>query len=334
MEKMCGRNTFCYKGNIKNMRIKKNISLKKYTTYRIGGPAKYFCVVKSVDDLGKAQQFAKIKDLKLFLLGGGSNVLFSDDGFDGLVIKIQNDDLEMKEVSSSNVLVRCGAGTTLARLVDFSAKKGLTGFEWATGIPGLVGGAVRGNAGSFNFEIKDALKSVRAFDRNADNWGKMISVECLECDFSYRDSLFKQKSNLVIWDVIFSLKKGEKKEIKKQIAGYTKRRQEKQPPLAQFPSAGSVFKNPVVSEKVQKAFEEDKEIKCKEEKVPAGWLIERCGLKEKKIGDAMVSPKQANFIINMGQATAEDIIILLSLIKMKVRNKFGVQLEEEIQIVL
>lgn len=314
------------------MRIKKNIKLKKLTTFRIGGPARFFCVVKSKSDLKKARLFAADNKLRSFALGGGSNVLFMDDGFEGLVMKINNSDLAVIEDGRNSMVIRCGAGVPLAKLVAFASKKGLAGLEWAVGIPGQVGGAIRGNAGAFGGEMKDCLRSVNAINI-VDEQHPVFECKHDSCGFSYRESVFKRKAGLVIWDCIIELKKGDRAAIRKNILEFARKRKEKQPPLGKYPSAGSIFKNPDAPREIIEIFQQDKGIECRSEKVPAGWLIECCDLKEKIVGGAMVSKQQANFIVNTGNARAEDVIILISLIKMKVRNEFGIQLEEEIQIV-
>ncbi|MEA1925947.1 MAG: UDP-N-acetylmuramate dehydrogenase [Patescibacteria group bacterium] len=316
------------------MEIKKNIPLEKMTTFKIGGPARYFCAVENIDDLAEAQQFAVSNNIKTFILGGGSNILFSDRGFDGLVIKIQNEALSLKQETSGKYTIQSSAGTPLSKLAAFSIKNSLTGLEWAMGVPGLVGGAIQGNAGAFGSEMKDCISIVRTVDRESSNWSNLMEISCDDCNFSYRNSAFKENKNHIIWDCEINLSKGNKLEIEKKVLKYASHRSKKQPPLAKFPSAGSIFKNPVVSKKVHEAFEHDMEVKCRTDRIPAGWLIERCDLKGKRIGNAMVSRKQANFIINLGKATAEDVIILISFIKMKARNEFGVQLKEEIQVVL
>ncbi len=317
------------------MEIKKDIPLKEYSTFKIGGPAKFFCKVKNLDELEEAMEWAKKKNQKVFVLGGGSNVLFSDDGFDGLVIKIANDEMKKVKSEGEKELILCAAGVPLAKIVNYSLKKGLSGLEWAIGIPGTIGGAIRGNAGAFGGEMKNSVKSVRCIelDISKKSTGKLQEFEKEDCCFDYRNSVFKQSGNLLIWDCILNFEKKDVGKLQEEVQELISKRREKQPELMQYPSAGSVFKNPVASKKAREEFEKDKEIKCKDEKIPAGWLIERCGLKGHKIGDAMVSDKQANFIVNTGEATAEDVAILISLIKTKVRNQFGLQLEEEIQIV-
>lgn len=315
------------------MEIQEKVALKEYSTYRIGGTAEYFCLIKEKKDLTEAIDFAKRNNLEIFFLGGGSNVLFSDNGYSGVIAKIDNDVLEIVEDSSAQVRVRCGAGVTLNKLASFCVKNGFTGLEWSAGIPGTVGGAIRGNAGAFGVEMKDCVLNVSSFNIEAESL-KIQEICANDCDFDYRSSIFKEKSNLLVWEVEINLEKGTSDEIKKEMREIIQKRKEGQPSVGEFPSAGCIFKNPVVSKEVIDKFEFDREQKVRNNKVPAGWLIERCDLKGRTIGDAQVSEKQANFIINRGKATSEDVLILISLIKMKVRNKYKVQLEEEVKIIL
>jgi UDP-N-acetylmuramate dehydrogenase len=348
------------------MNLKEDVLLKNYSTFKIGGPAKYFCVCESLDELREVLGWARDNDEKTFILGGGSNILFGDKGFDGVVIKIMNNELRImnqesritnklkkplnlpsKKRGGRGIKIVCGAGVSLSKLINFSIENGLAGLEWAVGIPGTVGGAVRGNAGAFGGEMKDSVSAVRiveiqeegnkvqdARNKQIPNTNSKIQIQKFDnkqCRFDYRSSVFKRGRDLIVWEVVLDLERGNKDESDRMIKEILLKRREKQP--FQYSSAGSVFKNPVVSEEIRKSFEADKKVECKDDKVPAGWLIEKCGLKSKKIGGAMVSEKQANFIVNVGNATADDVIILISLIKQKVRNGFGVQLQEEIEIV-
>jgi UDP-N-acetylmuramate dehydrogenase len=310
------------------MKIQEKILLKDYSTFKIGGPAKHFVEIKKIEDLKKAIQWAKEKRKKFMILGGGSNLLFSDQGFNGLVIKLKNKKLELKKETD----IICQSGVALSQLVNFSVEEGLTGLEWAAGIPGTVGGAVRGNAGAFGFEMKDAVEEVVYF-----NLEKLEQEKCdkNQCKFDYRESVFKEFDHKIIWEIIFNLEKGDKKKIKEKVEEIIEQRNEKHPCLMSNGSAGSIFKNPVVSQDIINNFEKEKGIKCKGEakQVPAGWLIDMCDLKGMRIGGVKVSEKQANFIVNDQNGTANDVVILISLIKQKVRNTFGVQLEEEIEIV-
>ena len=321
------------------IKIKKNISLSKYTSFKIGGPAKYFCVVENNEEIKEALEFAGKNKLKVFVLGGGSNLLISDEGFDGMVIRIMNYELRIKD---NNII--CGAGLSLMKLVSESVKNNLTGLEWAAGIPGTVGGAIVNNAGAFGKCMGDVVESVKILEYKTPPFAKgaggisSLDVKKLnnkQCNFSYRSSLFKEEKKYIILSVVLKLEKGNQNKSKKIITEILKSRREKQP--LEYPSAGSVFKNLVVAnehfKKLKKEFPELNKI-AKNNTIPAGWLIEQIeGLKGKKIGGAMVSEKHCNFIVNFNNAKAEDVVILISLIKQKVRNKFGIQLREEIEYV-
>jgi len=295
--------------------FQKNVSLKNYTTFKIGGPAKYFFAAKTKGDLIEAVSVAKKLRLPFFILGGGSNLLISDDGFKELVIKIEN--LKLK-IENSKLIV--DAGVSLSKLVDISTKRGLTGLEWAVGIPGTVGGAVFGNAGAFQKSMKNVVKKVEVFDTKElriENYGLR------DCRFGYKDSVFKRNKNLIILSVALKLKKGKKSEIKKKIKEYLNYRKETQP--LNYPSAGSVFKNPSPSQVFLKKF-------GRASGFSAGELIQKCGLKGKKIGQVQISEKHANFIVNLGNARAKDVKKLINLAKKEVKKKFKINLEEEIEL--
>lgn len=260
------------------MQLQRNISLKKYTTFRIGGPAKYFWVAKNKKELIKAIKFAKKHKLPFFILGEGSNVLVSDQGYQGLVIKFQT--------------------PLLSKFVD-------KGLEWAAGIPGTVGGAIRGNAGAFDGSMADVVKNVEVLDARSQ---KIKIFKNKDCKFGYRTSIFKKNPNLIIFSCELRFKPGDKRKIKEKIEEHLNYRKARHP---QQPSAGSIFKNP-------RSFS-------------ARELIDRCDLGGKKIGRAQISKKHANFVVNLGGAKAKDVLALINLIKKEVKNKFGIKLEEEIQ---
>jgi UDP-N-acetylmuramate dehydrogenase len=280
--------------------IKESVKLAPYTTFKIGGPAKYFYIAKTIDNLVKAVQIARELKISYFVLGGGSNILVSDKGFDGLVIKIKDLRPEIKDAT-----ITAGAGLALAKLVDASIKEGLTGLEWAIGIPGTVGGAVRNNAGAFGQNMGDMIESVRVLR----GFGP-VKLNNKQCQFGYRDSIFKHNKDIIL-EVKLKLRKGDKKESKRLIGQYLSRRKETQP--LKYPSAGCVFKNPAG--------------------YSAGQLIDKCGLKAKQIGGAQISQLHANFIINRGRAKARHVVELIEFIKQKVKDTFNIELEEEIEYV-
>lgn len=287
------------------MRFQKNVSLKNYTTFKIGGSARYFCLAKSKDDLIKAVDFAKKEKLPFFILGGGSKLLISDNGFDGLVVKIHN--LQFKiQIHNSKFTIICGAGLSLAELISKTSEIGASGIEWAAGIPGAtVGGAIRGNAGAFRVEMKDIVKSVEVFDVES---GEVKIFENKDCRFGYRESIFKKSSDLIVLSCELKFKKEKKEKVKAKVREILNYRKSHHPFHA---SAGSVFKNI--------------------ESTPTAILIHRCGLTGKRIGMAQISKKHSNFIINLGGAKAKDVLKLIDLAKKEVKNKFGIVIEEEIQ---
>jgi len=282
--------------------IKVNVLLKNYTTFRIGGRAQFFFVAKEKKELIKAIKVAKKFKLPFFILGGGSNILVSNRRFDGLVIKILNTKYKIL-----NTKIMAEAGTRLGQLVSATVNAGLSGLEWAIGIPGTVGGAIWGNAGAFKNSMQNVVKAVEVLDSKT---LKIKKFKNKDCKFSYRESIFKKNSNLIILSVTFQLKKRNKKQIKEKMQECLNYRKEKQP--LNLPSAGSVFKNPPG--------------------FSAGELIQKCGLKGKRVGNVKISEKHANFIVNLGGGKAKDVKKLIKIIKNKVKNKFGITLEEEIRI--
>lgn len=302
--------------------FQKNVSLKRYSSFKIGGPAKYFYVSQSslrargVEDLIRALEKARKLKIPVFVLGKGTNVLFDDKGYKGLIIKIQD-----STVTARDNKVFTGAGCSLKKLLNFCLKKNLTGLEWTAGIPGTLAGAIYNNSGAFGNEIKDAVKEVWSLDiKPCQKRGKDFSIikrNNFQCDFGYRKSIFIKNKDIIL-KVVLELRAGDKKKIAnriKRIIDYRK----KHHPL-EFPSIGSVFKNPVI-------FENSAAIR-----VSAAELIERAGLKGKVFGGAMISSKHANFIVNFNRAKSSEVKFLINLAKKQVKKKFGIVLEEEIVI--
>ena len=304
--------------------IQKNILLSEHTTFHIGGPARFFVAVKNIEELKEALQYCQNNKLDFFILGGGSNILASDKGFAGMVIKIK---IENLRIDPADFTVKADSGISLAKIVADSVEQNLSGLEWAVGIPGTLGGAIRGNAGAYGGEIKGVVLEVAALDTES---LEIKNFTPGECNFSYRQSVFKGDSKFIILSAKLKLSQGDRIEGQKRIDGIIRKRSEKQP--QDFGSAGSFFMNPVVNQKELIAeFEKEKGVKSKNGKLPAGWLIEKAGLKGRKIGGAMISDKHPNYFVNTGSASAENIEILVSLVKQQVRDKFGVELQEEVQ---
>lgn len=306
--------------------VQENIPLAPYTTFKIGGEARYFYIAKTADEIKQAVKVAKESKLPYYIIGNGSNILVSDGGFGGLIIKIKN-----QEIKITGNEISAGAGVMLANLVGEAAKEGLTGLEWMAGIPGTIGGAIYGNAGAFGGSLGEKIETVEVFDPDG-LATKLMNRK--ECEFAYRGSIFR-KNKYIILGAVFKLEKGDPAIISGLIKDNIKKRSHL--PKG-YPSAGSVFKNPLIAEN-QKAYEnmlkkfpEAEKFKATG-KIPAGWLTEEYGLLGKKIGGAMIAKDHGNFILNAGGAKAEDVIMLTGLIKEKIRVKFGIQLEEEIQYV-
>lgn len=284
----------------------KDIELAQYTTFKIGGKADYFYRAKSVDDLIESIKSAKEKNLPFFILGSGSNLLVSDEGFRGLVIKMENNFIN----SLSDYRFESGAGTPLSSLLAEAMKNDFTGMEWAIGIPGTLGGAICGNSGAFGQSILGSIESVKIFDTEVIEV-KDIGVEF--CRFTYRNSAFKNNRRFVILSAILKFNKGNKEEINKKIKEYISQRQAKNPI---GPSAGCIFRN----------------IQIKDEKISVGNLIEKNGLKGKIIGGAQISDRHANFIVNVNNAKCADVLDLIDLVKKTVKSQEGFDIEEEIVI--
>ncbi len=305
-----------------NLEVLENKPLAEFTTYKIGGPAKYFVTVKNVVELRQALQVVVDNKLKYFILGGGSNILVSDDGFDGLVIH-----LDGSEVEYNGTKAKVFAGMYWPKFVIDTVKNDCEGLEFFGNIPGQVGGCIRGNAGAYGKASGDFVEEVEVFEVSDDEVSlKVLNKE--ECEFAYRESIFKKKDNWVIASVTFKLNKltTSQEERLKLVAEEGATRCAKQP--LQFPSAGCAFKNIEYNESMSQ-FKDW----ISNGKLPAARFIENAGFKGKTLGGAMVSDVHANFILNKDHATASDVIQLISMVKMKVRDEYGVQLEEEIQYI-
>jgi len=312
--------------------FEKNVPLYLHSNYKIGGKAKCFCQPKNIDKLISAVKKARADRLPIFVLGGGTNILWSDDGFSGLVIKPAFQSIKLE---GDNLVV--GAGTTVADLLKFSASKGLSGLEWAGGLPGLVGGAIRGNAGAFGGEIKDSVIEVMALNF-AGKEPKVVRYDHKQCQFGYRDSIFKSGKNKgkeVIVGATFQLHPGNKEDVKRIIEDKVIWRKTRQP--IEHPNIGSIFKNVdwrLVPKKQQKKEEIKNHLKIDPFPVlPAATIIDKCGLKGVSYGGAMISPKHPNFIVNTLGASANDVKALINLVKAEAYSRFGIKLEEEVVIV-
>jgi UDP-N-acetylmuramate dehydrogenase len=334
-----------------SMKIQENISLAQFTTFNIGGPARYFCTVNSDEDLVKAITFAKEKKLKFFILGGGSNILISDSGFNGLVIKNEYSGIEINDT-----IIKAGAGELWDEFVEKTVSLGLNGVENLSAIPGSVGAAPVQNIGAYGEEVARAVQLVRVFDVK-----KMMFLELSkkECKFSYRDSIFKQKKGrYIITHVTFKLERGgrliadyrdvhdyfEKKgvinptleEVRQAVINI---RWGKLPDWKLWGTGGSFFKNPVITlkkyERLKKQYPElpgflqsDK----KKVKVSLGWILDKvCNAKGLTIGHAGTYAKQALVLVAKPGATAKEVVDLSHELMKRVKDKTGIDIEAEVE---
>jgi UDP-N-acetylmuramate dehydrogenase len=282
--------------------IRTDEPLSKHTSFRIGGPADFYLCPKDLEDLTSAIDFAHSNKLPKFVIGNGTNLLVSDDGIRGIVIDLSQ---TFNEIESKENSVTAGAGVVLEDLIHYCTERGLSGFESLIGIPGQVGGGIVLNAGAFDTEISDRLSSVRLMDR----FGTLERKRKSELTFGYRMTGIPRDT--IIVEAQFLLKEGNPKDMEISQNNYLRKRKDKQP--LSLPSAGSVFKRPVGDF--------------------AGRLIEDAGCKGLRIGDAMVSRKHANFIVNCRLASAQDVLRLIDEVKERVRKQFQVELELEIHLI-
>lgn len=291
---------------VKELQLKKytfDLPMSKITSFRVGGPTDLLVEAATPDELAAVIEYCLRKAIPWLLVGRGSNLLVRDGGIRGVVIRLGRGFQEIK-VWENNL--QAGAGVSLGRVAETAAVSGLSGLEFASGIPGSIGGAVFMNAGAYGGEIGQVIAEVSLYRPGAGFFRRSRE----ELSFSYRRSRL-QAGEEILLDALFQLVPGKEAEIRKKMAEFNRRRKEKQP--LEFPSAGSVFKRP------PGAF--------------TGRLIEMAGLKGTRIGDAQVAEKHAGFIINRGQATALEILALINRIKEEVHKKSGVMLETEIRVV-
>ncbi len=281
--------------------IKCEEELTKYNTYRVNSVCHALVFPKTIKELKKVLSILKKYSIKYLILGNGSNVILPPY-YDGIIIKLSN--FSECNIKGNEVVV--GAGYMFNKLSSELSNMEYTGYEWAVGIPGTVGGCIYNNAGAYKMSMSDLLISVTVLKND-----EIIELSCNECNFGYRTSLFKEEKDYIILSCKLKLHKGNLDEIKSLISDRTKRRMETQP--LNYPSCGSVFRNP--------------------DNIPAGKVIEEVGLKGYSIGGAKVSELHANFIINTGEATSEEIIKLINVIKDKVKNETDIDLILEQEII-
>ena len=283
--------------------ILENVNLKEYNTYRLEAFCKYMALPKSVKELQEVINYCLHKDIKYFVLGNGSNVIL-DGTFNGIVINMKN--LNGASLVGNTDIIAY-SGIMMPKLVKFAVKNNLQGLEWASGIPGTLGGGIYGNCGAYNDDIYHYLKEIIVLHN-----GKIEHIKADKVFHDYRQTFFQGKRQYIIVAAHLKLIKGDSKQSQELINDRLKRRLSSQP--LTYPSAGSVFRNP-------------------SKEMPSGKLIEDVGLKNKNIGGALISPKHANFIVNNGNATAKDVISLIELIKKTIKENYSIDLVTEQEIV-
>lgn len=297
---------FDLKKNIPKENIKINEPMSKHTSFKTGGPAELYITAKNIEQVQGVLNYSKKNNIKLYIIGNGSNLLVSDQGVKGIVLKILLENIQIEE-KKDNVIVIAGAGVKTMALAQMLKQKGITGFEELSGVPGTIGGANYMNAGAYGKEMKDIILETKVLNKQTGN------IEVLrneEQQLEYRSSIFKNNKYIII-ETKLCLRKGNQDKIQEKMNEYSNQRKEKQP--LEYPSAGSTFKrgNGFITAK----------------------LIDECGLKGYQIGGAQISEKHAGFIINKNNATSKDILDLIQYTKKKVFEKFGVQIEEEVEII-
>jgi len=320
--------------------IKEHELLAPHTIYKIGGAARFFAEAKNRGELEEALRCAAEKRALFFIMGAGSNTLVSDQGFDGMVIRMIGGEIK---IDGERMIV--DAGVMMARAASEAARQGLAGFAWAIGVPGTMGGSVRGNAGCFGHEMRDVVESVQVL--KITNYKSQITnkseiqksnfqiteLNSGECEFGYRDSVFKRHPEWVILSATLKLDKGDPATIQQEIRAMSAERAAKQDIGAK--SCGCIFKNPswpdAPGEKANllARFPELAPFAGRSE-IPAAFLIDRAGLKGKRVGRIVVSDKHANFFINEGAGIAEEVQSLIAAAKNTVQEKYGITLHEEI----
>ena len=285
-------------------KAEREVPMSKYTTFRIGGNASVMLTPLNDGQLALIIKECKKENIKPFILGNGSNMLICDAGLKTVVVNMCRPEPEIKLVNGDTIV--CDAGMTMSKVCNFALENGLTGLEFAFGIPGSAGGAAYMNAGAYGGEMKDVLVECRHIDPD----GNFGSLKGDELGLAYRTSAY-ERNGFIITTLVMKLKKGDKSEIKARMQELLQRRKDKQP--LEFPSAGSTFKRPVG--------------------YFAGGLIEECGLKGFSVGGAQVSEKHAGFIINKGGATAQDVLDLIKYVQDRVYEEKGVHLEPEDRLI-
>jgi UDP-N-acetylmuramate dehydrogenase len=309
--------------SIAGSRFREEEPLSKHVNFRIGGPAKWFVEVRSVEELQAVLKVVREEEVEYVVFGGGSNMLVNDKGLNGIAIKIG-----MRSYEIRGDQVRAESGVLSSALARATANHGLKGLAWMITLPGTIGGAVRGNAGCFGGETKDKITSVEVLRDN-----KVQVLEKHQITFGYRDSMFKHNTDIIL-AASFKLAEGDVSDLRAELDDQLMKRKKAQPFDAG--SAGCMFKNAAVTDDDLQRLGQKLDIPAEmstRRQISVGWLIDQLDLKGKAIGDAQVSDVHGNFLVNKGSATADHIVQLIALIKTRARDEYGILLEEEVQYI-
>lgn len=288
---------------IEKRRVLKDESMRNHTSFKIGGLADYFVIVQEIEELKFVLELSAKHDIPLTVIGNGTNLLVSDKGIRGIVLKIEISNLKVIR-KKDKAEITISSGYAVGKLANLAYKEELTGLEFLSGIPGSVGGAVRMNAGAYGKEMKDIVISTKYMEKD----GKIKKLNLAEHEFAYRSSIFSKMNDVIILETVLEARYGNQEEIKEKIDEYRNKRIATQP--LELPNAGSTFKRKgdIITAKV----------------------IDECGLKGYRIGDAAVSEKHAGFVVNLGNATAQDVLQLTDYIKEKVKKEKDIEIELEV----
>jgi UDP-N-acetylmuramate dehydrogenase len=306
---------------IPNLTVSTDVPLARHTRFGIGGPADLYAEAGEEAAFVDALRAAQAAGVPVITIGGGTNLVASDSGYRGLLLRFRGDSLR-----AMGNRVTAGAGAELQRLVDFTVDRGLQGLETLAGIPGWTGAAVYGNAGAYGHSISERVAAVRVFDG-----AQVRELTNAECQFAYRESVFKRHKDWIVFSVELELKPGDREELRRTADAIVKTRSEKFPATMQC--AGSVFKNLLLRDLAPAVADFVPPEAVREGKVPAAWFLDAVGAKGLERGDIRVADYHANLIYNAGHGTAADFRALVQELKARVRTRFGFDLEEEVQYI-
>ena len=313
--------TLAQLAEIPNLTVSTGAPLSRYTRFAIGGPADIYAETADVESFVRALRVARASELNSMVIGGGTNLIVSDAGYRGIVLRFN-----ARSIRAAGECVTVDAGAELQELVDFTTARGLKGLETLAGIPGSVGAAVYGNAGAYGHSISERVRAVRFFDgeavRELDNAG---------CEFRDRESIFKRNKHWIIFSAILAMESADAAELQKTAGDIVKIRNEKFP--VTMKCAGSIFKNLLLAELPAETAAQVPAKVVREGKVPAAFFLEQVGAKGMQCGDIHVAAYHANLIYNAGAGTAESLCALIVDLKRRVRERYGLELEEEVQYV-